>query len=130
MNIDNHDSPVLLQYEDQNYNDILSQLKLFMYSLNQNMETVSNKLNDIEERLSLIEDRLAIPENGDIMTEQRNKNEDDITREEAKRMIIELFNKKKELDYIEIMSSLNLDLAQIVEICAELERENKIEGME
>ncbi|MEK7399258.1 MAG: hypothetical protein AAB116_20150 [Candidatus Poribacteria bacterium] len=91
---------------------------------------ISSKLNDIEEKLSLIEDRLAIPENGDIMTEQRNKNEDDITREEAKLMIIELFNKKKELDYIEIMSSLNLDLAQIVEICEELERENKIEGME
>ncbi|MEK7399257.1 MAG: hypothetical protein AAB116_20145 [Candidatus Poribacteria bacterium] len=45
MNIDNHDSPVLWQYEDQNYNDILSQLKLFMYSLNQNMEAVIPFLN-------------------------------------------------------------------------------------
>lgn len=44
----------------------------------------------------------------------------------AKKLIIDLFAKKKELDYAEIMSELELDLTVVVEICDDLEREGKI----
>lgn len=48
-------------------------------------------------------------------------------REEAKEEILALFKEKIELDYYDIMISLGLDLEIVVEVCAELEEEKKIE---
>jgi hypothetical protein len=53
-----------------------------------------------------------------------------VSKEEAKEMILKLFEQKGELDYIEIMSTLDLDLELIVELCAELEKEGKIKGLD
>lgn len=52
-----------------------------------------------------------------------------MSHSQAKEMILTLFKDKGEVDYIDIMSSLNLDLDLIVEICDELEREKKIEAI-
>lgn len=52
-----------------------------------------------------------------------------IIKEEAKQAITDLFKKREELDYIEIMSELGLDLKLIVDICEELEKEEKIEPL-
>ena len=49
---------------------------------------------------------------------------------ESKQKIERLFEKRKELDYWDILQSLGLDLEFIVEICEELEEEGKIEGIE
>ena len=51
-----------------------------------------------------------------------------MSREKAKEVILKLFAEKGELDYIDIMSSLDLDLDMVVDICAELEEEKRIEG--
>jgi len=50
-------------------------------------------------------------------------------RWENKQKIERLFKKRKELDYWNIMQTLNLDLDLIVELCKELEEEGKIEGI-
>lgn len=52
-----------------------------------------------------------------------------IIKKEAKQAITDLFKKREELDYIEIMSELGLDLKLIVDICEELEKEEKIEAL-
>ena len=57
--------------------------------------------------------------------EERNSH---MSRIKAKEAILTLFAEKGELDYIDIMSSLDLDLEMIVDICAELEEEKRIEG--
>ena len=50
------------------------------------------------------------------------------SREEAKQMIRKLFKQRGELDYIDITDALDLDLKMVVEICAELEEEGRIEA--
>lgn len=52
-----------------------------------------------------------------------------IIKKEAKQAITDLFKQREELDYIEIMSELGLDLKLIVDICEELEKEEKIEAL-
>lgn len=52
-----------------------------------------------------------------------------IIKKEAKQAITDLFKQREELDYIEIMSELGLDLKLVVDICEELEKEEKIEAL-
>ncbi len=52
-----------------------------------------------------------------------------VSRKVAKEMVLKLFKEKSELGYSEIISQLDLDLKLVVEICAELEDEKKIEGI-
>ena len=54
----------------------------------------------------------------------------EISREEAKKKVLKLFEEKGELDYVDIASALDLDLKLIVEICSELEREKRIEEID
>ena len=54
----------------------------------------------------------------------------EISREEAKESVLKLFEEKGELDYIDIASTLDLDLKLIVEICSELVQEKRIEEIE
>lgn len=53
----------------------------------------------------------------------------EMTRESAKKTVLALFQKKVQLSYSDIMSLADLDLELIVEICAELETDGKIEGV-
>ena len=50
-----------------------------------------------------------------------------ITREEAKKEMLDLLDKNNKLDYGEIAEKLRLDLEQVVEIVEELEKEGKVE---
>ena len=50
-------------------------------------------------------------------------------KKEAKQAIANLFKQREELDYIVIMSELGLDLKLVVDICEELEKEEKIEAL-
>lgn len=49
--------------------------------------------------------------------------------DEARQAVMHLFRQRKELDYGEIMSELGLDLDTTIEVCRELEKEGKIEGV-
>ena len=49
--------------------------------------------------------------------------------QQAKDMILALFNEKGTLDYIEMLETLDLDLETIVNACTELEQEGRIEGV-
>lgn len=69
----------------------------------------------------------------DRVTKMAEGDEDsgrEVTREEARKMILALFHEKGQSGYSEIMSTLGLDLELIVDICAELEADSKIEGID
>jgi Mn-dependent DtxR family transcriptional regulator len=53
----------------------------------------------------------------------------EVSKEEAKEMVLRLFEQKGELDYVDIAETLDLNLKLVVEICTELEQENRIEEM-
>lgn len=87
-----------------------------------------------EKDLREAEDLLADMREGlERVTRLIEGNEDlarEVTREDAREMILALFHQKGQLGYSEIMSTLSLDLELIVEICAELEADSKIEGVD
>ena len=47
-------------------------------------------------------------------------------KEGAKGRVLQLFRENKSLDYSDILEKTDLDLPEVVEICAELQREGKI----
>ena len=51
----------------------------------------------------------------------------EVSKDEAKKMVLKLFKQKGELDYVDIAEALDLNLKLVVEICADLEQENRIE---
>lgn len=53
----------------------------------------------------------------------------EVSREEAKEMVLRLFEQRSELDYGDIFEELGIDLKLIVEICDELEHCKKIEAI-
>jgi len=53
-----------------------------------------------------------------------------ISREQAKREVLDLFDEYKNLDHGDIAERLRLDLEQVVEVVGELEKEGKIEEAE
>lgn len=117
-------------FASESRKDISSILPLFMYSLLQRIEDINIRLCNIEEHRSLAESR-SFPEAADKAIEAAVIEDEDsvvIPRKAAKDMILRLFEEKGELDYLEIVSSLGLDLELVVEICAELEEEGRIEG--
>ena len=48
----------------------------------------------------------------------------------VKEKVLTLFQQKGQLGYSEIMTALDLELELIVRICAELEADGKIEGVD
>lgn len=54
----------------------------------------------------------------------------ELTREEVKIKILQLYEQDKELDYYDIISRCDIALELVVQICAELENEGKIEVIE
>lgn len=74
------------------------------------MEQAKQKLAELENR----------PSGEEVMVVR------DITKEEAKEEIRELFSKGKTLYYSDVVKELGLDLELVVEACNELEREGVI----
>jgi hypothetical protein len=52
-----------------------------------------------------------------------------LTKKEAKKSIIELFQKEKNLGYSDIIEKLGVNLDLVVTICKELEKEKKIKSI-
>jgi hypothetical protein len=106
----------------QRYDESFSLLYSLVLSIDQKLDSITKRLNDIENNLASIGKvyELAKVETDDI-------SDYDVSRDEAKQMILALFSKNGELDYIEILSATGLDLELIVSICAELEAEKRIE---
>ena len=52
-----------------------------------------------------------------------------MSRAQAKGAILGLFEQAGELDYLDIVSTLGLDLKLVAELCAELEEEHRIEAV-
>jgi hypothetical protein len=103
------------------------------------MDDIVERMGNIVERMTNIENRLRSIEANTLSDEDEILEENpviveeypiDVSRQEAKRMILKLFEEKGELGYSEIVSNLNLDLELVVEICDELEQEKKIEGID
>jgi hypothetical protein len=115
------------------YDQMPSLIASLMYSLIQKVEDISRRLGSIEDCLSSLESRISLLEEDHVFEVSAISVDESavkLSREEAKGMIMELFDQKGELDYIEIMSTLDLDLELIVELCAELEKEGKIKGLD
>lgn len=115
------------------YGQTFSMIASLMNSLIERMEDVIIRMSNIENRLSSLENKLPLTSENEIVSESgatiENESADEVSREQAKEMILKLFEQKGELDYFEIISELDLDLKLVVEICAELEEEKRIEGI-
>jgi len=53
---------------------------------------------------------------------------DIISREEAKLRIVRLLIERKKLDYLDIVTTLKLDLRLVIDLCEELVEEGKNDG--
>lgn len=98
----------------------------------QRVELLMEKVDNMADRISNIED-VVLSTKGMLSGEEPD-NEDEslieVTKEEAEEMIAKLFDEKGQLDYIEIMTTLDLDPELVISICNELEAEGKIEGVD
>ena len=98
------------------------------------IEEVTTAMSSLENRLSSLENRF-LPISEEELYSQADATVDDenvveVSKEQAKEMILKLFEEKGELDYFDIITELDLDLKLVVEICAELEEEKRIEGID
>lgn len=96
----------------------------------QDIQEIERKINSLEDRLSSLEltiSGLQPPQGPQAIAHEAMTN---MSKEEAKQAILKLFQEKGELDYYDIISTLDLDLKLVVEICAQLEQEKRIEGIE
>jgi uncharacterized protein YecA (UPF0149 family) len=99
-----------------------SQLYSLMLLLNQKVDVITKKLSDIENKIASIGELYELAK-----VETDDASDFDVSKDEAKQIILDLFSKNNELDYVEIMETTGLDLELIVSICAELETEKRIE---
>jgi hypothetical protein len=104
----------------QRYDESFSLLYSLVLSIDQKLDSITKRLNDIENNLASFG---KVYELAKVETD----NDCDVSEGKAKRMILDLFSKNSELDYVEIMGTTGLDLELIVSICAELEAEKRIE---
>jgi hypothetical protein len=115
------------------YDQTFSTMASLMNSLIEKMDEVIVRVSNIENRLSLLGSKFPLTSENEVFAESHatveDENADEVSREQAKEMILKLFEQKGELDYFEIISELDLDLKLVVEICAELEEEKRIEGI-
>lgn len=106
------------------YGDGISLVASSIALLMEKVDNMADRISNVEDTLLSIEGMLSVeePDNeGESLVE--------VTKEEAKQMIVELFHKEGVLDYTQIMSTFHLDLELIVDICAELEETREIEGV-
>jgi hypothetical protein len=104
----------------QRYDESFSLLYSLVLSIDQKLDSITKRLNDIENKIASIG---KVYELAKVETD----NDCDVSEDKAKQMILDLFSKNGELDYVEIMRTTGLDLELIVSICAELEAEKRIE---
>jgi len=94
--------------------------------LSKKIDGVIHRIDDIQNSLSLIEDKISLQDSQNNVVEEGEM----VTKEQAKDIIMKLFNEKGEIDYVEMLETLNLDLDMIVNTCDELEKEGKIKGVD
>ncbi len=99
-------------------------------SLLAKLEKITQALDNIQHSLASLEALYHVFE--EAQAEELSPSEEtvEVSKEEAKQMIARFFEEKGQLDYVEIMTTLHLDLELVVEICAELEKNGKIEGVD
>lgn len=102
----------------------ISFIASLMVSLIQKVDNMTERISSVEDTLLSIKNILFEEESGD-----ENESPVQVTKGDAKEMVLALFHEKGRLGYTEIMTKLHLDLELIVDICAELEAEGKIEGI-
>jgi len=109
----------------RSYDAGISLVASLIVSLMQKVDDMTQEMRSLKEAVFSIERAISVEESGD-----EDESAIEVTREEAKEMVVALFHEKGQLGYSEIMSTLRLDLELIVEICAELEADGKIEGVD
>lgn len=90
------------------------------------IENIVDKVKDLEEKISTLEKSILSMKETEIFEVIASETSVEVPKEEAKEMIIKLFEDQGELDYIDIVKTLNLDLELVVKICEDLEQEKKI----
>ena len=109
--------------------DMTQEMRSLKDEMSQEMRSLKDEMTQemrgLKEAVLSIERAISVEESGD-----EDESAIEVTREEAKEMVAALFHEKGQLGYSDIMSTLRLDLELIVEICAELETDGKIEGVD
>jgi hypothetical protein len=82
-------------------------------------EQISDLAGKLSELIDLIRNN-SLPGTGGVMVLRK------VSRQQAKKEILQLFRKQQSLYYSDVADQLRLDLEFVVDICAELEREGKI----
>lgn len=94
-------------------------------SLMEKMDNMSQEIADLKDAVlpTRSEGSSAEPDDG-------RENLMELTRDEVKAVILQLYEQDKELDYYDIISRFDVDLELVIQICAELEDEGKLEVIE
>lgn len=102
-----------------------------VYTLIEKMDEMLSRIGKVEQRITSLEEFYAMTDTEQLELGVAIQHEEGIqvSRKAAKEMILKLFKEKGELGYSEIVLQFDLDLKLVVEICAELEDEKKIEGI-
>lgn len=96
------------------------------------MVSLMNKVDEMSQEIAGLKDTVLSMKSDASSEEQDNTRENlmELTREEVKIKILQLYEQDKELDYYDIISRCDIDLELVVQICAELENEGRIEVIE
>lgn len=108
------------------YTPVKEEVLAAVLTVQPQIENIIEKVKDLEEKVSILDKSVLYMEKTEIFEIAPTEISIEVTEEEAKEQILKLFEEKGELDYIEIVSTLDLDLKLVVEICEELEKEKKI----
>lgn len=96
----------------------LSQMREVVMDINTRIEILENTVSEIDQKLSEIMND---------STKEAIEESVEIPKEEAKKAILKLIGRQKQIDYEMIVSQLGLDLKLAVDICTELEKDKIIE---
>ena len=107
--------------------ELVEKLSSLSSAFERAIEDVNTRMDSLENRVLLLESKLS-----DLFPEEETPEIKisevpvKMSKREAKKAVIKLFEEKGELDYVEVVSKLGIDLKLAVEICEKLEKENKI----
>jgi hypothetical protein len=102
----------------------------FLSSLFGKLEEIAQALDNIQHSLASLEGIYHVFEEAQAQELSPAEETSEVSKEKVKQMVAKLFEEKGQLDYVEIMTTLNLDLKLVVDICAELEKNGRIEGVD
>lgn len=99
------------------------------------IELMSFKIQNIIEKLLLLAEKIEKLERSTLTsisfeTAKEKPTPVKVSTKKAKQLILSLFEKEGELDYIDLTTKLGLDLKIVISICEQLVKEGKIRGLE